>query len=67
MESNPATARLLELLLRDDTLSGAGALEVIADELVSLDRAAVLGHGRSTLERLRDCDIIAGVRRPMRG
>lgn len=67
MESNPATARLIDLLVGDDTLTGAGALEAIAAELPSLDRQAVLRHGRSTLERLRDCDIIAGVRRPMRG
>lgn len=67
LESNPATARLIELLRADENLTGAGALETIASELRSIDRADVLSHGQRTLEQLRDCDIIAGTRAPMRG
>jgi hypothetical protein len=62
LEGNRVTARLLTLLAGAE-LSGTRALEQIAEELSGYDRNAVLDGGRETLERLRDCAIIAGVRR----
>lgn len=62
LESNRATARLLEILNGNDALTGAVALASIADELPMVERQTVLAGGRQTLERLRDCDIILGTR-----
>jgi len=62
LETNQVTARLLEILGADRDLAGAAALARIADELPQVERSAVLGGGRQTLERLRECDIIVGTR-----
>ena len=53
----------LTLLADPDTpLTGRQALQVIADELPTLDRDAVLASGADTLHRLRRCAIICGSR-----
>ncbi len=63
MEANQVTARLFTLLMESDDITGSEAIAKIADELPGHDRDAVMRGGRETLERLRDCAIIAGTRR----
>ncbi len=62
LESNPVTARLLELL--DGATTGLAALDSIAAELGEERREAVRQGGESTLEKLRAKDIVLGVRMP---
>ncbi len=59
MEVNPVTLRLLELIRE---FSGRAALEQLAQELPQLDSKVVYEQGLATLERLRDAQILLGIR-----
>ncbi len=62
LEANRVTARLYSILQAEPGITGQLAIEMIADELGGHDRDAVVRGGRQTLEQLRDCAIIAGVK-----
>jgi hypothetical protein len=62
LEANALTNRLLDGIAADDAVTGAEALDRLATELEIEDVASLRDHGRETLERLRECDIIAGTR-----
>ena len=67
IESNAVTARLLTILGEpESSLTGRQALQIIASELhdsdADSDEQAVIGGGVDTLQRLRGCAIIAGIR-----
>ena len=62
MELNPVTARLLELMLAGDGRSARELLGQIAAEIEHPDPAVVIDGGRTILERLRDRDVVLGVR-----
>jgi hypothetical protein len=65
LESNVLTARLIAIVGGDESVTGGEALDRIAAEVGHLDPAALREHGRATLERLRECDIIVGTREPV--
>ncbi len=61
LETNPATLRLLGLV-RDERLTGRELAARLAVELGQPGVAAIEGAALDTLERLREMDIVAGVR-----
>lgn len=62
LDINAVTARLLELLERDEGRSGRDVLTQIADEIGHPNADAVLTAGADILEQLRRHDVILGVR-----
>lgn len=60
MAINPLTARLLYLLAEDAALTGQAALEQIAAEMGHPDTSLIVQGGLSTLQQLRDAQIILG-------
>ncbi len=62
MEINQLTARLLYLLSEDEALSGAQALQQIAEEMAHPQPEQIMAGGASLLEQLRDKEIILGTR-----
>jgi hypothetical protein len=60
---NPATARLLGLLLGEAGLSGRGALACLAGELGQADRERFVAFGATLLDDLREQGAILGTRR----
>ncbi len=60
---NAVTARLLQLLQEQPTLSGMQALQQIAAEMKHPKPETVINGGRQTLEQLKGQGIILGVRR----
>ena len=63
MELNPVTARLINLLEEDESLSGLQALEQIIKEMNHPGPDVVIQGGLSALEELQGCGIILGTRR----
>jgi hypothetical protein len=63
MEINPVTARLINLLQEDDTLSGLRALQQIAQEMSHPNPEIVIQGGLSALQELQKYGIILGTRR----
>ena len=63
MELNPVTARLLELVSGNETRSGRELLAGLADEIAYPDPDALIAHGASTLNEMRDAEILLGVAR----
>jgi hypothetical protein len=61
LESNPATLRLLALV-REERLTGRELAAQLAAELGQPGAAAIESAALDTLERLRELDIVAGVR-----
>jgi hypothetical protein len=59
---NPATARLLALLLEDESLSGRHALARLAEELGQPDTDSLIAYGASLLADLREQGAILGTR-----
>lgn len=59
---NAATARLLELLLEDEALTGRAALSRLAAELTPPDPAALIAHGAGILTTLHQRGAILGSR-----
>ncbi len=62
IDLNSASARAVELLLRDEGLSGDEVLRAIAEELQHPDPDAVVAAGREILERLAARDAILGTK-----
>lgn len=63
MEINPVTARLLELVSKEEINSGRAALAQIARELRHPNLDQVIAAGRPTLAELRARHILLGTRR----
>lgn len=63
MEINPVTARLINLLQDDETLSGQQALEQIAQEMNHPNPDIVMQGGLSALQELQQYGIILGTKR----
>ena len=63
MEINPVTARLLNLLQEDETLSGQQTLQQIAQEMNHPNPDIVMQGGLSALQELQEVGIILGTRR----
>ncbi len=61
MEANSVTARMLEILLQDQSLTGRQVLTQIATELNHADPAQVVAGGLEILRQLRSLDIILGI------
>ena len=59
IEANSVTARLLELLRQDDTMTGRDVLQQIASE-IGHNASNVVDYGLQTLRMLRGLDIIIG-------
>ena len=62
MELNAVSARLLELILRDEGKSTRELLELIATELEHPDPAVVIEGGRTILQTFLEKDIMLGTR-----
>lgn len=62
MELNAVSARLLELILRDDGTCARNLLELIAAELEHPDPAVVVEGGKAILQTFLDKDIVLGTR-----
>ncbi len=60
LEANAVTLRLLGLLGENTISTGEQALRQLASEMPQSDVNAVIDHGLSTLQQLRDLDIIIG-------
>ncbi len=60
METNQLTARLLYILSEDNHLSGAQALQQIAEEMQHPQPEQIVAGGLSVLQQLRDKEIILG-------
>lgn len=64
IEINAVTARLIELLERDEKRSGREVLTQIAEEIGHEDAGKVIEAGRDILDRLRRHDVILGTAQP---
>ena len=62
MELNTTTARLLQLLEAQPLWPGRKILEQLAEELATVERAAVLDFGAQTLAELRQKEVLLGTR-----
>lgn len=60
IETNPVTARLMQLMQENEHLSGLALLEQIAEELNHPDRNMVIQGGHQTLIRLHKAGIVLG-------
>ena len=63
METNPVTARLIDLLDNNDKLSGQQALDKIVQEMNHPNPEVVINGGLSALQELQSCGIILGTLR----
>jgi hypothetical protein len=63
MELNPATARLLEMIGDNDSLTGRELLQDIARELEYPDIAALEQHGTEAMQQMLDAEILLGTRK----
>ena len=64
MESNAATARLLELLAENETRSGQALLEQLAEEMNAESITSVVDFGARMLAEFLQQDILAGCKAP---
>ncbi len=62
LELNPVSAKLIEYLQADKSVSGLQMLQDIAIEIQHPDAQVVIDGGREILESMRDKDIILGTR-----
>jgi hypothetical protein len=62
LETNPVTARLIQLLGEDNNLTGREALTQIANELQHPQPDAVVSGGLEILADLHQRDVVLGVR-----
>lgn len=62
LELNAVSARLLDLVREERGLSGRALLEAIVRELNLREMSSILTSGRKMLERMRDRDLLLGVR-----
>lgn len=63
MELNPVTARLLELIESNETESGRELLQKLAQEISYPNVDALITHGASAMEDMRNAEILLGVRK----
>ena len=61
MEINAVTARMLEILLQDQSLTGRQVLTQIAVELNHADPRQVVAGGLEIMQQLRGLGIILGI------
>ena len=65
LELNPVTARLLELLDENDSqISGEALLRSLAEEINYANVEALIQHGATALEEMRQLGIVTGTRTP---
>jgi len=65
LELNPVTARLLELLDENDSqISGEAMLRSLAEEINYANVEALIQHGATALEEMRQLGIVTGTRTP---
>jgi len=62
LELNPVTARLLEMIGTNDALTGKEVLAELAAEIGYGDSDRLIGHGLDAMQRMRDAEIIIGVK-----
>ena len=62
LELNPVTARLLERIAENDTLSGRELLMKLAAEIGYADTDGLLRHGLEAMRQMQDAEIILGVK-----
>lgn len=62
LEINPVTFRLLQLIGENETKTGKELLQTIAEEMQHPNPQAVIEHGRSLLDDLRNRNIVIGTR-----
>jgi hypothetical protein len=60
MELNPVTARLLEMIESNATLSGRALLTTLAEETGFGDTDRFIEHGLQAMTQMRDAEIVAG-------
>ena len=62
MQINAMTARLLELLQENSGITGQESLSRLAAETGHSDEGSLVEHGKALLEKLRDRELLLGVR-----
>lgn len=63
MELNPVTARLLELIQNNSGATGRELLLQLAEEISYPDPEALIAHGATALQEMRNAEILLGVAR----
>ena len=63
MELNPVTARLLELIGDNETATGRELLVRLAEEIEYPDADALVQHGATAMQQMRDAEILIGTRK----
>lgn len=63
LELNPVTARLLEMIDENDSRTGRELLLALAEEIAYPDAEALVAHGATAMNEMRDSEILLGVRR----
>lgn len=63
LELNPVTARLLELIDKNEDKTGRELLEVLAAEVSYPDPEALVAHGAQLMQDMRNTHILLGVQR----
>lgn len=66
MEMNPVSARLLQLIEDNEAASGRELLQTLAAEMSYPDVEALIVHGRTALEEMRQAEILLGTARSPR-
>ena len=62
MEMNPVAARLLELIVSNDSASGRQLLKQFAQEMKYTNPGELVAHGLEAMEEMRAAEIILGVK-----
>ena len=62
MELNPVTARLLEMIEHNDSLSGRELLTGLAEEIQFPDTDKMIEHGREAMLEMRQSEILLGAK-----
>lgn len=63
MELNPVTARLLELIDANEWQTGRELLSKLAEEINYPDPDALVAHGATAMQEMRDAEVLLGVRK----
>jgi hypothetical protein len=62
MELNPVTARLLEMIADNESMTGRELLETLAEDIAYPETDTFVTHGKAALEQMRDAEILIGVK-----
>ena len=62
MELNPVTARLLGMIGDNDSATGRELLAILANEISYPDPEALVSHGGSAMQQMREAEVIVGTR-----